>query len=409
MRILWVSNAPWTGTGYGIQTGLLLPRLQALGHQVACLCFYGLEGSVFHWNGILCLPKWMHPFGQDMVGPHAERLPVDVVISLMDAWVCEPKMYSPVVRWCPLIPVDTEPVSPAVIEKVTQAWYPMVFTRFAERVCREAGVVCRYVPHGVDTKVFRPKDRASSCAAIGLPNDRFIAGMVAMNKGPLSRKAFPQCLEAFAEFRRRHPDVLLYLHTTRGSGGEYNGLNLPVLISTLGITDDVVFADPYVMALGFNEEYMVHLYNAMDVLLSPSLGEGFGVPIIEAQSCGRTVIAGDWTAMSELCFAGWRISRADASRFWLPSAAWHFVPRVGAIVEALEEAWRHARDREMERIARVGVQPFDIDLIMRDYWMPALEDMARRITEECRWSVVPGVDIGRTDLEPRDLLGIWSR
>lgn len=42
-----------------------------------------------------------------------------------------------------------------------------------------------------------------------------------------------------------------------------------------------------------NEEQLNYLYNCCDVLLSPSLDEGFGFPVVEAMSIGLPVVASD--------------------------------------------------------------------------------------------------------------------
>ena len=56
-----------------------------------------------------------------------------------------------------------------------------------------------------------------------------------------------------------------------------------------------------VRCLGYVPEHeLVKLYNAADFFLFPSLYEGFGIPIIEAMSCGTPVVTSDRGAMKEV-------------------------------------------------------------------------------------------------------------
>ena len=57
MKILWLSNSPWAATGYGNQTGLFLPHINNLGHEISVTAFYGLEGRMLELNGTRIYPK----------------------------------------------------------------------------------------------------------------------------------------------------------------------------------------------------------------------------------------------------------------------------------------------------------------------------------------------------------------
>jgi len=280
---------------------------------------------------------------------------------------------------CPWFPIDHEPVQRVVAEPVRKAFRPITMSRFGLAMAEQAGIDAAYVPHGVESDVFRPGDKAAARERTGLPQDRFIVGMVAANKGQPSRKALPQHLEAFAQFHRAHPDSLLYLHTLAARHGEHQGVNIPELCELLGIAEAVRLPDHHRYMLGFPDEQMVDLYRSMDVFANVSMGEGFGIPILEAQACGVPVIVGDWTAMSELCFAGWAVDKADALRTWTALGSYQFTPRPEAITECLELAYS-ADLADLGAAARERALPYDADTVAADYWRPVLDDIEERIT-----------------------------
>src|SRR5262249_26189176 len=159
-----------------------------------------------------------------------------------------------------------------------------------------------YVPHGVDTAAFSPRPQGEARRRLGLPESAFVAGAVVMNKGYPSRKSLPQIVKAFAAFRARHDDALLYLHTDPG-GAFQDGVDLPPLLHAFDLDDDDVrFPDPYRYQFDpYSDEHLADVYSALDVLLNPSMGEGFGLPVLEAHACGVPAIVTDFTAMSEVC------------------------------------------------------------------------------------------------------------
>ena len=296
------------------------------------------------------------------------------------------------IPWIPWFPVDSEPLAPAIRVQVEKAELRIVFSKFAIETVNKAGLDCVYVPHGVDTKAFKPMtkdERGEARKWLGWPEDAFVVGMVAANKGTPSRKSFCAALEAFAKFRKKHTDAFLYLHTNKSENGENNGVNLPELCAWLELGPDAVrFCDQYTYLLGFPTSYMAKAYGAMDVHMLPSMGEGFGIPIVEAQACGTPVIVGDWTAMSELCFSGWKIPKEDAEPWWTPLATYQYRPHIGGIVNALERSYEGRGKEHLRKKARVGALDYDADLIAERYWKPVLEAVEESLKERTKLELV---------------------
>jgi glycosyltransferase involved in cell wall biosynthesis len=383
-RFMWSSNAPWMPTGYGVQTRYFVTRLRKRGYDIALHCFVGLDGGIIAWEGIPLYPAGAHPFGMDILGAHAAHFKAEFVIYHSDAWVIDHGMLGPGVRMIPWFPVDSDPIPAQVVDRVRRSWRGIAFSKFGQRQARQAGLDVEYVPLAVDTSVYTPIDKRVAREMSGMPQDAFIVGMVAMNKEVPSRKAFPQVFQAFAEFKHRHRDAVLYLHTqSRGLGGKH-GIDLMALAEAHGIEGSVHFAPEYVVSMGAKDIEMAKFFSGLDVLIAPSLGEGFGAPIIEAQACGRPVIVGGWTAMPEVCFAGAQIPLSEADPYWTVLQSWQFVPRVGAIVEALEHIWsNNGRPGLDEATARAGALPFDVETVTDQFWLPVLERLRQESLAEC--------------------------
>lgn len=321
--------------------------------------------------------KGFHPYGQDIMAAHAQNFNADIMISLMDAWVVQTEHLQNI-NWVPWFPIDHEPLPQRIAEPVGKAYKRIVFSHFGERMMDKAGLDYYYVPHGVDTKVFKPVDRNEARERLKLPKDKFIVGMVAANKGYPARKAFFENIAAFAYLKEKHKDAVLYLHTYDGSKGAFESVNLAEYCKYQGLEvgKDVLFADQYAYMIGYPDEAMNDLYNAFDVHMLVSMGEGFGIPILEAQASGCPVVVGDWTSMPELCFSGWKVARENATPFWTMLSAYQFIPQVAAIAECLEQAYRKKDNEIMRKNARAGALPYDADTVAQKYWKPVLEDIA---------------------------------
>ncbi|HMF60996.1 MAG TPA: hypothetical protein VK595_11530, partial [Vicinamibacterales bacterium] len=288
-KILFHSNAPWTPTGYGQQCGLFTPLL-AQPYDLAISSFWGLEGARITWNDIPVYPGMGGTFGNENLIDHAKQHfggdpRGGLVLTLMDVWVLSAQMASQLNMAC-WVPVDHEPATPGVVNFFVESGaVPIAMSKFGQQMLGRLDPL--YVPHGIDTSVYQRHDKAKVREQVGVPKDAFLVGMVAANKGRPSRKGFQQAFQAFKKFSETHDNAYLYLHTTINPDIS-NGENIPGILEALQIPKDrVMTADQYrLMFDPYSQQSMAKIYSAMDVLVNPAMGEGFGIPVLEAQACG---------------------------------------------------------------------------------------------------------------------------
>jgi FkbM family methyltransferase len=379
VKILWHSVAPWVGTGYGQQTATFTPRLKALGHDVAISAYYGLHGARLRWNDIPCYPAYEASYGNDVIVTHAldhfdvqgkpypEAAASGLIITLTDVWVLSAPLLPDMCVAC------WAPVDHLQLPGITRGWFaqsgaqPIAMSRFGERAMSDAGLEPLYVPHGIDTRTFRPGDRDGARERTGLPADAFVVALVSANVGKDgNRKAFAEQITAFAELRRRHSDVLLVLHTDVANQA---GNDLRHLLERLP-EKSYIYTDQYAYRRGIPAETVADIYRSADILSNCSWGEGFGIPIVEAQACGTPVVVTDATAMSELCGAGWKVPYTP---LWHEMQdAWAAIPHVPAIIAAYEEAYG-GRAAELRDDAAAFGASYDADFVTDCYWVPALK------------------------------------
>lgn len=365
-----------------MQLNQVVPRLKAAGHEISIQAFYGHQGSPINWNGVMIYGGGAHPFGFDVMHAHTNHFKADILISNMDSWVMEPDMLFDT-KWVAWFPVDSEPCPPMVVEKVKKAFHRVVWTEHGKREMDKVGLDYDYIPYGVNTETFSPGDKVEARNIAQMPQDKFIVGMVAMNKGYPSRKAFHQNIEAFKRFHDKHPDSMLYMHTLDGSKPTGESIDLLGFCKFLGleIGKDVIFAEQYSYVLGYPEQAMNTLYNCFDVHMLVSMGEGFGMPQLEAQACGVPVICGDWTTMGELCFGGWKVDKKEAERFYTLQNTYQYLPHIDAIVDKLEIAYKLRGNEDYSKRAREGAMKYSIDKVVEKYWIPVLAKIEQKIKE----------------------------
>lgn len=366
-------------TGYGQQTALMTPRL-AEHYELFISANYGLEGAPIIWNGIPVLPGIGGSHGNETIPGHVQAVfdkPREgLVVTLYDAQVFDPNLFSKfnVACWTP---VDHNPPPPALIAffRGSQA-IPIAMSHYGEEELGEFDPL--YVPHAVDTSIYKPTE-SDVREQMGVPKDAFVVGMVAANKGRPSRKGFQQAFEAFRFFRQKHENAYLYVHTTL-SHDFAQGEDIPTLLASLEIPEEFVkYPNQYSMIFApIPAKKMACIYSAFDVLLNPSMGEGFGVPVLEANACGVPAVVTDFSAMPEVLGAGWKVGGRP---FWTGQRSWMAIPDVGEIVGALEEchSLTEGKKRALSVQATQHAASYDADKVFTDHLLPALKEIEERI------------------------------
>lgn len=211
----------------------------------------------------------------------------------------------------------------------------------AEDVRADLGVAAdrlHVVPVGVDPAIFTPR-----------PDVAPVPGrIVTTASADSATKGLPHLLEAARLLRARRPIEVVVIGAPRRDGPTAR------LLRDLGVEDVVTFVS------GVDEARLVSLYNEAAVVAVPSLYEGFSLPAVEAQACGRPVVATTGGALPEvvgpdgqtalLVPPGDAAALAGAIERLLDDPA--LAARIGAAGRARVTrtwTWRHTAERTVEQ------------------------------------------------------------
>ena len=372
-RIHWYSNHPAMPTGYGTQSAQVLRRMRKRGHPLTIQANWGALLGVSKWEGSRVFPMGYETWSHDIMFEHYRRVRKEastplVFTTLCDVWVLKGDAWDDmdgIISW---VPIDHAGLPPAVERwLVKDNVRPVAMSKHGSEAMTARGIEHDYIPHALE-KHWTPSAFEND------PFDgKFVVTIPNANKGVLpSRKAWGENLLAFAMFAQDKDDVLLYLHTdSTGSGA---GIDLVSLIRAAGIPPEkVMFVDQYEHRMGITDEQMAAIYTRTDVLLSATAGEGFGLPVLEAQACGTPVIVSNFSAQPELVGDGWIV---DVQPQWNPTQLqWFCTPMVHSIIRALGEAYERPRMTVSEKAVEFA-KDYAADKVFAEGWVPLLDSLS---------------------------------
>jgi len=376
-KIIAVSNTPMAPTGYGTQIAQLGLRALAAGHDFSVAANYGAPVNM-EWNGIKIYAEGLLKYANDS-GPEnialAAREPGAFGLTLSDVWtlVADAWHELPIVAW---VPVDHAPVPRRVAEWCIKGGnkYIVAMSKNGEKLLLEAGVSrdrLTYIPHALDRRIWNA-DVQPMRETLRVPEDAHLTIITAMNKG--KRKSFPEMLHAWTMFAAAHEDAYLYLHTDKW--GHMDGINLIPLLKALKAPEARIrWVNSTQMRAGVPAETVASLMRSADVLLLASRSEGFGLPVIEAQSVGTPCIVTDHTAQPELVRAPGQV--VDGQLHWEDfHEAFSKIPNVLSIFDALESNYRLTKSGSLNRAALAAtMDEYDADKVYAEKWEPLFQSI----------------------------------
>jgi glycosyltransferase involved in cell wall biosynthesis len=311
MKILWMSDSPTAPSGFGNVSRFVCSGLAERGHDVSIVGWQA-RGRPEPWQGCTLYPTRFDTFGADVLLGYLQRIRPDVLVTLADVWwltfIANPTitgfLRAAGIPWALYYPIDGDLGG----SRLPQSWIhvlervdvPIAMSEYGRDVSLANGVEPAYVPHGVDTTLFRPSvDRWTAKRRLGYEG-RFVVLCDARNQ---PRKLLPRLLDAFRRFARDRDDVVLHLHCDPADPAartpEYC-YDVAADVELLGLGDRVRFTKGMSISAGIAIDELAAIYQAADVHLLASWGEGFGLPTLQAAAAGAVPMAVDYTASAEL-------------------------------------------------------------------------------------------------------------
>jgi glycosyltransferase involved in cell wall biosynthesis len=313
IKILYYGDAPSVSTGFAtVSRNILMPLHNSGKYDITVLGVnhYGEPHSFpFPIWPVFNNPE-RDPYGRELVKQQIAQMDFDILFMIQDSFILDfVKEYIPALRLSHkpfkniiYFPIDGIP-KPSWIEAMAVADCPVSYTKFAFDECARAFPSIKdklqIIPHGINPNDFYPipyREMLSFRRSFFGPlSDKFIFTNVNRNQ---QRKDIPRFLMAFKKLHEKYPDTLAYCHMAIRD----QGWNLDEVCKAIGleINKDIVFPHNFGPNKGFPVQILNKIYNASDVVVTSTLGEGFGLGQLEAMAAKVPIISPRNTACTEI-------------------------------------------------------------------------------------------------------------
>jgi D-inositol-3-phosphate glycosyltransferase len=265
-------------------------------------------------------------YGFDQLVPLVDELRPAIVFLLYDiVYQVQYLEHLRKAKWRPQIvfysPVESGPIAPEIMQRMGGVSRYVVFTKYGReeietslRIVRETDPAFPFpelevIPHGVATDKFFPlPDKMEARRRMRLDAAEHRDAFIVLNANRnMPRKRIDLTMQGFALFAKDKPaNVKLYLHMAT----EDTGWNVLILAKRYGIFGRLIMTQADNSRPAFSDEQLNFLYNACDVGITTTTGEGWGMPNFEHAATRAAQIVPRHTSLADL----WR----DAAEFVEP-------------------------------------------------------------------------------------------
>lgn len=309
-KILWYGDA-CSNTGFGRVTHSVLAHLSK-DHEVAVIGInyngdpHEYDYKIYPASNLHCADR----FGLPRLVEIFNKEKPDVFICLNDIWVVN-QVWERIhflkeknnFKFVAYFPTDSERYPNEMLRHIPHWDLAITFTvQQANRILSHGISPSRMgvLPHGVDLSKFNPMPRDEARKALNLPLDKFIVLNANRNQ---PRKQIDLTIKAFAEFAQDKPDTMLYLHMgAKDMGWEIIPLfEREMKLRGLDPTNRLVLTSTDINYIAAPpDELLNKIYNAADVGLNTTNGEGWGLVAFEHAACRKPQVQPCHTSCMDL-------------------------------------------------------------------------------------------------------------
>jgi len=302
IKVLAYCDSPTCATGFGTVSRNIFEGLYKTGRyniDILGINYWGDPHDFPYKIWPTGTNQQKDPYGRQKVLNMIPTMDFDLLFFLQDSFIMEflPSLLPHLKknRPKPFKSIGYYPVDSIIKQKwadnIKDIEYLVAYSEFGkkETLRRINRPDIRVIPHGVNAAEYFPisKDEVESFKKqyFGSFADHFIITNVNRNQ---QRKDIPRTIRAFKEFRKIVPESILYLHMAIKD----QGWNLEEVCRNmeLDMSKDVIFPKNFGPNQGYPRHILNMLYNCSDVVISTTLGEGFGLAWLEAMATKTPVV-----------------------------------------------------------------------------------------------------------------------